>query len=414
MKKITSLLTLTVLTAAFLTSCDWTTPDDPEFENNKKSAEVVSTNNDFGLELFNKILEAEDKANVMISPASISLALGMTYNGAETTTKDAFENVFNYEGMTREEVNEVCRNLVEVLVTENDGNLVEIANSIWYNEGFPVHQDFLDVNTTYFDSEVREINFFAPTALDEINGWVSDNTHEKITKILDQMDPDTRMILINALYFNCVWEIEFDKKETEMKMFYNEDQSEYGEVEMMLTESEFQYASTEDFKGVALPYKNEKYSMQLLLPAFGSTADDLASKLDGDTWNEWLDHFTLHEKVQVSLPKFKFDYDRELGSDLTAMGLGEAFSGAADFSGISDIALYISKVLHKTYIDCNEEGTEAAAVTAVVMNFTSAVDPVDGPIVIKFDRPFLFAITENSSNSIVFLGKLTEPEYEER
>lgn len=408
MKKILALLTI----AALLTSCDWTAADDPEFESNKKSLEVVTTNNNFGLELFNKILEDEDKANVMISPASISLALGMTYNGAETTTRDAFENVLNYEGMTREEVNEVYRNLIEVLVTNSDGNLVEIANSLWYHEDFPVRQTFLDINTSYFDSEVRELDFSSPTALEEINGWVSEKTHEKITKILEQLDPMSRMILINALYFNCVWEIEFDKDETELQPFYYSGGAGFQTVEMMKTESSFSYASTEEFSGVELPYRNEKYSMYLILPAADIGLDGLLKDLDGQKWNVWLNQFHVEDEVQVLLPKFKFDYDRTLKQDLIAMGLEIAFNEQlADFSGISEITLFISDVIHKTYIDCNEEGTEAAAVTAVVMNTTS-VGPGGGPIVIRFDRPFLFAITENSSNSIVFVGKLAEPEYE--
>ena len=195
MKKILSIIAITLL----LTSCDWINPDDPEFDYNLKSAKVITTNNNFGLELFNKILGDEEKANVMISPASISLALGMTYNGAETTTKDAFENVLNYDGLSREEVNEICRDLIEVLVTNSKGNLVEIANSIWYREGFPVHQDFLDMNSMYFDAEVRDIDFASSTAVDAINDWVSDKTHNKIDKIIDQLSAETMMLLINAL-----------------------------------------------------------------------------------------------------------------------------------------------------------------------------------------------------------------------
>ncbi len=406
MKKILSIIAITLL----LTSCDWINPDDPEFDYNLKSAKVITTNNNFGLELFNKILGDEEKANVMISPASISLALGMTYNGAETTTKDAFENVLNYDGLSREEVNEICRDLIEVLVTNSKGNLVEIANSIWYREGFPVHQDFLDMNSMYFDAEVRDIDFASSTAVDAINDWVSDKTHNKIDKIIDQLSAETMMLLINALYFNCVWEYEFDPDETAELTFYNDDQSEFGKVEMMKTESSFRYASTDDFIAVELPYKNEKFSMQLFLPTYESSVDELIELLDGEQWNNWQDQFSMNDEVQVCMPKFKFDYKRSIGPDLIDMGLGEAFTAAADFSGISDIPLLISQVIHKTFIDCNEEGTEAAAVTAVVMDLTS-VGPSQ-PIVINFNRPFLFAITENSSKSIVFIGKVAEPEYE--
>lgn len=404
MKKILYILAIALL----LTSCDWISPGDQEFVQTKKSMEVVSTNNNFGLELFSKILEDEDKPNVMISPASISLALGMAYNGAETTTRDAFDQLLDYEGLTPTEVNEISRDLIMQLVIDRNDNLLEIANSIWHHKDFPIHQSFLDINKTYFDAEVNELDFSSPSAVETINKWVSDNTHKKIEKILEELSPDARMVLINALYYNCLWEYEFDPDESSQKMFYNDDESEFGEVEMMKTESEFNYASTDDFTSVELPYKDGKFSMHLFLPADGTTLDELIQKLDGDAWDSWLGEYETHEKVQVVLPKFKFDYDRPLGPELKEMGIEIAFTEEADFSGISDIPLLITDVFHKTYIDVNEEGTEAAAVTAIVFGITS-VGPDDGPIYISFDRPFLFTITENSSSSIVFVGKVAEP-----
>lgn len=408
MKKLMILLAASII----FWGCETNNGDDPVFEYNKKSAEVISTNNNFGIEMLNTILQNEDAANVMISPSSISLALGMAYNGAETETKEAFESVLNYEGLTRDEVNEIMRDLIKTLVTNVSDNKLEIANSIWYHENFPVYQSFIDVNRTYFDAEVNELDFSDPATVDEINEWVSDKTHDKITRIIEQLSPEARMVLINALYFNCLWEIEFDKDETTEEYFYNEDGSQFGLVEMMKTESEFNYAANEDFTAVELPYKNEKFSMHLFLPARNTPVDELIGTLDGDTWSSWLDQYEKTEDVQVIMPKFKFDYDREMGPDLVDMGLGQAFTAQADFSGISDIDLFISRVIHKTYIDLNEEGTEAAAVTAIVFETTS-VGPGGGPVIVRFDRPFLFAITEKSSQSIVFIGKMMEPAYEE-
>lgn len=392
-------------------SCDWIDNEDPVFEYNKKSAEVISTNNDFGLELFGEVIANEEKANVMISPASVSLAMGMAYNGAETTTMEAFDSVFNYEGLTRAEVNEITRDLINTLITDSRNNLLDIANSVWVHSGFPVYESYLEMNRTYFNAEVSERDLQDPETIDIINDWVADKTHDKITEIITELSPAARMVLINALYFNCMWQTEFDPDETAEEPFYNEDGTEFGQVEMMTTEATFNVASPEGLQAVELPYKDEKFSMHLFLPAPGSTVDELIGDLNGETWDEWMSAYTETDEVQVTMPKFKFEYDRSLVDDLKEMGLGVAFTDMADFSGISEIPLLISEVIHKTYIDVNEEGTEAAAVTAVVFDLTS-VGP-SGPLVLRFDRPFLFAITENSSNSIVFIGKVSEPGYEE-
>jgi serpin B len=379
--------------------------DDPVFDYNLKSARVIETNNNFGLGLLKTVLESEEAPNVMISPASVSIALGMAYNGAETTTREAFEQVLNYEGLTRQEVNEITKELINVLVTNVKGNLLEIANAVWIDEGFPVKQEFIDLNSDCFDAEVREIDLQTAQAQETINSWVNEKTRGKIEKIVEQIDQETVLILLNALYFNCLWDVEFDPDETRKAPFYNEEGSLYGEVEMMSLESTFHVAFTEEFSAVELPYKNRKFSMFLFLPAGGSSVDELISGLDGNTWNGWLEEFYESGDFRVTMPKFRFESDRSLAGDLKLMGLEVAFTGEADFSGITPEMIFISDVIHKTYVDVNEKGTEAAAVTAVTFDFSSAGQSI------RLDRPFLFAITENSSKSILFTGKVTEPEY---
>ena len=380
---------------------------DPEFDYNLKSAKVIETNNDFGLELLKTVLEGEERPNVMISPTSVSIALGMAYNGAETDTRQAFEEVLNYEGLTREEINEITKELIHVLVTNVRGNLLEIANSLWYNEGFPVEPEFIELNSHYFDAEVRELDFQSAEAVNTINDWVSQKTHGKIDEIINEIDPEVMMFLINAIYFNCVWETEFDPENTHRANFYNEDGSLFGEVDMMQLESSFRVANMEAFRAIELPYKNGKFSMFLFLPGEGSTVKELVQELDGLTWKSWLEAFSEQEDFTVYMPRFEFEFDRSLSDDLKAMGLDIAFTDQADFAGISSVPLFISDVIHKTYIKVNEEGTEAAAVTAVVMELTS-IQPMSE---LRLDRPFLFAITENSSRSILFAGKLAEPVY---
>lgn len=396
-------LTVFFLAFGLLSGCNKEV--DPIFDYNLKSAKVIETNNNFGLELLKIVFENENKPNIMISPASVSIALGMTYNGAESSTMDAFEQVLNYEGLTREEVNKITKELINVLLTNTKGNLLEIANSIWYNEEFPVKQDFIDINSNYYEAQVKELDFSKSSALKTINDWVSSNTHNKIEKILDNIDPSTMMILINAIYFNCVWEVEFDPDETYDAPFYTETGTRFGTVDMMRLESTFNVAWADNFRGLELPYKGNKFSMFLFLPDEGSTVNDLVEELDGETWKEWQALFTEVKDYDIEMPRFEFEFDRSLKEDLKAMGLEEAFSDQADFSGISDIDLLISNVIHKTYIKVNEQGTEAAAVTAVTMDVTSA-----GPgSILRFDRPFLFAITENTSKAIIFAGKVSQP-----
>lgn len=395
-----------VMLAILVSSCSQDIVS-PEFDYNLKSAEVIETNNEFGLELLRTVFDATDAPNVMISPASVSIALGMAYNGAEDTTRDAFEEVLNYEGLTRDEVNEITKELIHVLLTNVNGNLLEIANSMWYDEGFPVEPEFISLNSHYYDAEVNEINFGGADAVSAINDWVNDKTHGKIEEIIDAIDPAVMMILINAIYFNCVWEVEFDPDNTQQANFYNEDGSLFGKVDMMELESEFKVANMQSFSAVELPYKNGKFSMFLFLPTEEGSVDQLVQELDGGTWKNWIDSFTEQEDFTVYMPRFEFEFERSLAEDLKGMGLDIAFTEEADFSGISPIDLYIADVIHKTYIKVNEEGTEAAAVTAIVMETTSI-----GPISqIRLDRPFLFAITEKSSKSILFMGKVAEPAY---
>jgi serpin B len=410
MKKI--VLYLACISLIWACSSENDITEDPVFENTLKSAEFVSTNNAFGLDLFSGINALEKEPNLMVSPASVSLALGMAYNGAESSTREAFETLLNYEGLSREEINAISRELILQLVTNSEGNLLEIANSIWYREGFPVKQGFLDLNSTYFSAEVDALDFSDPSAIATINDWVKKQTHDKIDKIIEELSPEAMMVLVNALYFNCTWEIEFDKELTESKVFYTDQGGEFDKVKMMVTENTFRYAQSEAFSAVELPYKNEKFSMYLFLPAYGTSVNDLIGTVNGEAWKSWMEEFQQNRSVQVSLPKFKFDYKRSIGNDLQSMGLEIAFTDHADFSGISDIDLFISEVVHKTYIEVNEEGTEAAAVTGIVFE-TTGVGNDPGPLVITFNRPFLFAISENTSKSIVFIGKVSEPEYEE-
>jgi serine protease inhibitor len=414
MRKITTFICTLLLLAAFV-SCD--TQDNDNTQDLKdlpeKSAQVISSDNQFGLELFQKITAlAGKKDNTMVSPLSISLALAMTYNGAVGTTKTEMEKTLKLAGLTTVQINNAHKALVNALQSADPDVLLEIANAIYYRKELPVKQDFVTVNKDFYDAEVTALDFNASSALGTINGWVAKKTRDKIPTIIDSIDPDLVMILLNAIYFNGIWKSKFDEKGTHELPFTFGDGSNKP-VPMMNQESTFEYTSNNHFSAVHLPYGTGKYQMTVILPNASKTTGDVRSQLTNENWNGWMKEFQSKEHVVVTMPRFKFSWKMTLNNILAGMGMPTAFSPLkADFSGIaSDVDLYIGFVIHKTFVDVNENGTEAAAVTAVGMYTTSM--PVDPPQKINFkvDRPFLFAISEKTTGTILFIGEMNAPEY---
>jgi serine protease inhibitor len=379
----------------------------------EKSAQVISSDNQFGLELFQKITAlAGKKDNTMISPLSISLALAMTYNGAEGTTKTEMEKTLKLVGLTTIQINNAHKALVNALKSADPDVLLEIANAIYYRKELQVKQDFVTVNKDFYDAEVTALDFNASTALGTINGWVAKKTRDKIPTIIDQIDPNLAMILLNAIYFNGIWKSKFEEKGThELPFSFGDGSSK--PVPMMNQESTFDYTSNTLFSAVQLPYGKGQYQMTIILPSTNKTTGDVIAQMTNDNWNGWMKEFQSKEHVVVTMPRFKFSWKMKLNDILASLGMPTAFVPLkADFSGIaSNVDLYISFVIHKTYVDVNENGTEAAAVTAVGISVTSM--PVDPPQKINFkvDRPFLFAISEKSTGTILFIGEMNAPEY---
>lgn len=288
---------------------------------------------------------------------------------------------------------------------------LEIANSIWHHRDFSVFPDFKEINRAIYKAEVAALDFNDPNASNVINDWVSNKTKEKIPTIIDGPIPAAAvMYLINALYFKGAWEQRFDKANTQKREFRRPDASPLN-TDFMQIEHTFNISATEDVEAIELPYGNKKYSMVVLKPRGEHPPSQVAEKLmETGTWNALISGFQPR-KAQLALPKFKFSYENELKNELTDMGMGIAFiRGLADFSGISSELLYINRVLHKTFVEVNEEGTEAAAVTAVEMNTYSSAPSVYPFLV---DRPFLFAIREMETGLILFLGQVNDPSVEE-
>ncbi|MDF1575227.1 MAG: serpin family protein [Bacteroidales bacterium] len=414
MKKSSLFPILPIIAACLTFSCEKTDPVEkeiPKITLHKKAAEIIQADNAFGFELFKELCQLAEGQNLMISPLSVSYALGMTYNGAEGATLQAFNEVLHFSGLSTEEVNENYKDLMDQLLVLDDQVEFALANSIWYRQGFQVFPGFIAVNRDYFDAVVEEVDFTDPATVDIINQWIEDKTNNKIQDMLDEIPDYAVMYLINAIYFNATWKYEFEKTETREGEFTLSDLSPH-QVDYMHVEGNFQYISNNDFTAVELPYGDSAFSMLVMLPSDGKNVDELTGLLDIGKWNDWFES-SLYTGVHVELPKFKYEFKELLNIPLKNLGLGIAFSDTADFSKItSSMQIFISRVIHQTFIDVQEEGTEAAAATIVEMRNLSTQGG-GSPIYFKADRPFLYLIKENSTGAIVFMGKVEKPEYQE-
>jgi len=412
----TTTLTLILLVlSATIVSCRKTdlSPDNL-FDLPEKSAQLIEADNMFGLELFRKVAaEAKPNDNTMISPLSVALALGMTYNGADGETKTEMEKTLKFYGLTKEQINNAHKALLAALKSADPDVLLEIANAIYYRKGTTVLESFSSINKNFYDAEITALDFNNPASLDIINGWVANKTRNKIPTIIDQLEPDLVMVLLNAIYFNGIWKNKFDESKTHNLPFRHGD-GQWNDVETMNQETSLEYFSNNLFSAVHLPYGKGQFQMTVILPDENKTTADVMNALTLDNWKTWIKGFKKEDKVVVTMPRFKFAWEMQLNDILRAMGMPKAFTPfVADFSGINGLKndLYIGYVKHKTFIDVNENGTEAAAVTAVGM-FTTSM-PVDPPKKIYFtvDRPFIFAITEKTTGTILFIGEIRAPSY---
>ena len=362
---------------------------------------VTSANTRLGFKLLKDVQAREPATNIFISPLSISIALTMTYNGAVGDTQQAMAQVLEIEGLELDAVNRSNASLRESL--ENRGTKVQlsIANSIWSRQGVEFNPDFLNRNEKFFEAEIASLNFNSPEAPEIINGWVETNTNGKIEKIVQQIDPRTLIMLINAIYFKGSWQEEFDKSKTRDGIFRQSDGSDK-EVPMMRREGAYPYYRGEKFEAASLPYGDGTVSMYIFLPDRDSNLDEFLRDLNAENWASWLPQFhEVRDNSTMMLPRFKLEYEVKLNDTLKALGMEIAFGGGADFSGMGP-SLFISEVRHKTFVEVNEEGTEAAAVTVVV-----GVESVPPSFIV--DRPFFFAIHDDRTKTILFMGVVFEP-----
>jgi serpin B len=411
MKELIALLLL--FTLSVNPSCqknDTDTKGFKEIDLDEKSSRLLEADNSFGLKIFQKVREKSDEENIMISPLSISVALTMAYNGAEGDTKKEMQETLELNGLTESEINGSYKTLINALLKLDDDVIFNIANAIFYADIFTVKPGFLEINRNVYDAEIEKLDFSSQQSVNIINDWVAENTNDKIQTVINQLNPLDRMLVINAIYFKGTWSVQFDKKGTQELNFTMKD-GNIVKVPMMNKLDQVPYCANNLFKAVKIPYGRGNYNMVVILPAEGKNSQDVIDELNINNWKEWMSGFEIKDRVDITMPRFKFSFDTGLNDILKEMKMVKAFSPSeADFSKITDEDLYISMVLHKSFIDVNETGTEAAAVTVVTFTTTS-IDPGPPKIPFLVNKPFVFAITEEDTGAILFIGEVSNPEY---
>ncbi len=368
---------------------------------------LVDANNSLGFKVFHQLREEEE--NIFISPSSILTALAMTYNGAEGETREAMARTLLLEEIDDEEINSLFTELLTIIQNPDPRVELSAANSLWSREGVDFREEFIERNKEYFDAEVAALDFDDPGATDIINNWVKEKTGGTIEEIVEPpIHPMTVLFLINAIYFYGEWTEPFDPELTREIPFTLPDGTEK-EHPLMFRNDQFSYLENDLFQAVRLPYgENERVGMYVFLPAKDVGLDGFYEELNAENWKEWINSF-YNGEGEVGLPRFNFEYETSLNDTLKNLGMEVAFDDSkADFSGMRPIPprLFISEVKHKSFVEVNEEGTEAAAVTSVEVRLESAMPDYFTMIV---DRPFFFAITDDMTGTILFMGSLLQP-----
>jgi serpin B len=364
---------------------------------------LSSSNTAFGVELFREVVGGSARVNVLVSPLSVSMALGMTANGAEGATYDAMRTTLGFGGLGEAEMNAAYRGLIDQLEARARNVEWRLANSVWHERTFPVEQAFLDVLRESFDAEARGLDFRSPEAPRTISGWAEQKTGGRIKDLIESIDPLEIMFLVNAVYFKAPWTTPFEPDATHDGPFRRDDGRSVTARQMSSDATRPFYADGE-VEAVELLYADSAFGMVVVKP-LKATVAELAGSLTAERWRKWVTGLDPG-RLQLTMPKFRFEFEAQLKDPLVALGMGIAFTPlVADFGRITKVRddLYISRVVHKSFIDVHEKGTEAAAATAVGIGVTSL------PPSITLDRPFLFAIRERSSGTILFLGLVGDP-----
>ena len=365
--------------------------------------DVARANTAFGLALLKEVDRTEASGNLLLSPLSVSMALGMTLNGAVGPTWEEMRRTLAFAATSQAEINSAYHGLIGQLRARDSKVEFGLANSIWYDTGFPVLPAFIDTVGRFFDAEVRQLDFRSAAAPGIISQWAADETNGRIKDLIKVIRPDEIMFLVNAVYFKAPWTRVFGAAHS--APFTRVDGSTVS-AQIMSGETAFQSVVREGVQAVELAYADTAFSMVLISAEHGTSLAPALALLEPSAWTDLMAALQPG-RVLVRMPKFKFTYEQTLNNTLKALGMQIPFDeGRADFSRIADVApqrLFISRVQHKTFIDVHEKGTEAAAATAVGVGVTSM------PPTISFDRPFLFVIRDRASGTLLFVGRILDP-----
>ena len=410
-----TILMLCGVAAALLSGCGGDASSKPPQEATQPvqiTDEARAANTQFALTMLQQLDDPNAGDNLCISPLSLSLALSMTLNGAEGETYDAIAKTLGYTEQQLDAVNTQSRALSRLLKPADESITTHMANGLWVQQGFPLKPDFLRALLSYYEARAETVDFLKPEATaDAINAWVKEQTQGLIEKLFQagDFDAQTRLALVNTLYFEGKWQYPFPKDATQDAPFYLESGATK-QVPMMRLSERLPYYKGEGFQAVALSYGEGDYHFYLFLPDKGRTVADLRKQLTPENWARWLAEFRV---VQGSLqmPRFKIEAKYDLKPPLSALGMGVAFDpDRADFSRIADVSpeqLFIQKAIQKAVVEVDEEGTKAAAATGITVGVTSV--PVD-QFNLVVDRPFLFAIVHQPTGTVLFLGVVRQPE----
>jgi serpin B len=368
---------------------------------------LASANAGFAFKLLKEISTEQPECNLFISPYSASAALQMVCNGARGQTLSEMQRVLGTTGLPAETINTANRNIDQSLNNRGTNIILNAANAIWCQKGFPIRPEFISCNQQFFGATVGSLDFSDPGSADVINAWANEKTHGRIPTIADGIvNPLTRLFLANAVYFKGKWEEPFEVKDTKERPFHLRGDRQKP-LPMMRQSRSFSYRRGTRYQAVRLAYQGYSLGMYIFLPDPDSSPEKLLSLMSGDTWERVTHPHFREQQGTLVLPRFRLEYGVEMNRPLMALGMKSAF-GSADFSGLSEKPLFISAVRQRAFVEVNEEGTEAAAVTGVAQESSIRMKPPK-PFEMIVDRPFLFLIADEQTGVILFMGVVFDP-----
>ncbi len=370
---------------------------------------IAAGTTDFAFDFFKNLQEMEPvNDNLFVSPLGLHMALGMLLNGAEGETASEVQKSLKMEGVDLAALNNAYQTLITDMPKADSKVTFQLANSVWAKEGLILESAYSGLLKNKFNADINSLSF-DQNAVKKINQWASDHTNGKIDKVIDQIDPSLVMFLMNAIYFKGDWQSKFDSKDTKDTPFTLENGTEKN-VKMMFQKSDFRVSSTDKFSALELPYANGQFNMTLILPNNGQKIGEVMNSINGESWKA-LNGNMFKNGIKVGLPRFKLKGTYQLNSTLAKMGFQKMFTDAAEFGKITkSAALMVDFVKQDSYLGIDEQGTEAAAVTSIGFTTTSA-GPTTLPEFIC-DQPFGLIISEKTSNTILFMGRIMNPESE--